>query len=322
MEHTRVHRLILLVVLTAAFFPLHAHNLGLGALTSDLTLATAEANETPNPSNQNPQNAARPHPLSDERDRIYYPGDTESAKPLTRKLAGNILLDQKEIWTSPFHMHKSDAPWWIGFGALTGVLIATDHQTSSLLENSKGQVSWGNGISKIGAGYTLAPLVAGFYTYGAAFDDPKAREVGILGGEALIDSLIVAEVLKPIAGRNRPNTVADKGHFFDGGASFPSGHAISSWALASVISYEYGHTKLVPIIAVGLAGVVSAARFSAQQHFASDIVAGGAMGWFIGRYVWKTHQDHAIHQHGFNAQVLPEFAPGSHTYGIAISLSK
>ena len=322
MEHTRVHRLILLVVLTATFFPLHAQSIDLIALTNDLAIAAAEASDAQNPSNQNPQNAARPHPLSDERDRIYYPGDTESAKPLTRKLAGNILLDQKEIWTSPFHMHKSDAPWWIGFGALTGVLIATDHQTSSLLENSKGQVSWGNGISKIGAGYTLAPLVAGFYTYGAAFDDPKAREVGILGGEALIDSLIVVEVLKPIAGRNRPNTVADKGHFFDGGASFPSGHAISSWALASVISYEYGHTKLVPIIAVGLAGVVSAARFSAQQHFASDIVAGGAMGWFIGRYVWKTHQDHAIHQHGFNAQVLPEFAPGSHTYGIAISLSK
>lgn len=318
----KVRRLLLPVVLTAAFLPLRAQNFGFGALTSELALAAAEANEPQYPNDPSPQNAAHPNPLSDARDRIYYPGDTESPKPLGRKLVGNILLDQKEIWTSPFHMHKADAPWWIGFGALTGVLIATDHQTSSLLENSKGQVSWGNGISKIGAGYTLAPLVAGFYTYGAAFDDPKAREVGILGGEALIDSLIVAEVLKPIAGRDRPNTVADKGHFFDGGASFPSGHAISSWALASVISYEYGHTKLVPIIAVGLAGVVSAARFSAQQHFASDIVAGGAMGWFIGRYVWKTHQDHAIHQHGLKAQVLPEFAPGSHTYGIAISLSK
>jgi len=322
MQNPGSRHLLPVVILAATFLPLSAQNLGLGALTNDLALVVAEADQAQNPNDQNPQNAANPNPLRDPRDRIYYPGDTESAKPLARKLVGNILLDQKEIWTSPFHIHKSDAPWWIGFGALTGVLIATDHQTSTLLENSKGQVSWGNSISKIGASYTLIPLVAGFYTFGAAFDDPKAREVGVLGGEALLDSLIVVSVLKPIAGRDRPNTVADKGHFFDGGASFPSGHAISVWSLASVISYEYGHTKLVPIIAVGLAGVVSAARFSAQQHFASDIVAGGAMGWFIGRYVWKTHQDHAIHQHGLKAQVLPEFAPGSHTYGIAISLSK
>jgi len=322
MQNPGSRHLLPVVILAATFLPLSAQNLGLGALTNDLALVVAEADQAQNPNDQNPQNAANPNPLRDPRDRIYYPGDTESAKPLARKLVGNILLDQKEIWTSPFHIHKSDAPWWIGFGALTGVLIATDHQTSTLLENSKGQVSWGNSISKIGASYSLIPLVAGFYTFGAAFDDPKAREVGVLGGESLLDSLIVVSVLKPIAGRDRPNTVADKGHFFDGGASFPSGHAISVWSLASVISYEYGHTKLVPIIAVGLAGVVSAARFSAQQHFASDIVAGGAMGWFIGRYVWKTHQDHAIHQHGLKAQVLPEFAPGSHMYGIAISLSK
>jgi membrane-associated phospholipid phosphatase len=139
----------------------------------------------------------------------------------------------------------------------------------------------------------------------------------------MLDSLIVVSVLKPIAGRNRPNSVNGKGEFFDGGASFPSGHAISVWSLASVISYEYGHTKIVPIIACSLAAVVSVARFTAQQHFASDIVAGGAMGWFIGRYVWKTHQDHAIHPHGgLKAHVLPQIAPGSGTYALAVTFEK
>src|SRR5215467_6174254 len=41
--------------------------------------------------------------VQDVRDRVYYPGDTERVKPLARKLIGNVLLDQKEIWTSPFH---------------------------------------------------------------------------------------------------------------------------------------------------------------------------------------------------------------------------
>jgi membrane-associated phospholipid phosphatase len=258
----------------------------------------------------------------DPRDRIFYPGDTERAAPLARKLFLNILMDQKEIWTSPFHMHSSDAKWWLGFGAITGALIATDHNTSDLFKNSKGQVAWGNRLSKIGASYTLVPLVAGFYGYGVLRDDSKAREVGVLGTEALLDSLIVVEILKPIARRNRPNSRDEQGHFFESGGSFPSGHAIESWSIASLISHEYSKTKLVPVIAYGLASVVSLSRFAAQQHYASDIVAGGAMGWFLGRYVYQTHMGHSQHQHAWlHPQVVPDIRPAERSYGLALSFT-
>lgn len=301
-------------------------NLGPMALAQSYEALAFSIDVSQLPTPQDPAAANAPvadQTPEDRRDRVYYPGDTERAKPLAKKLIGNILLDQKEIWTSPFHMHGTDAWWWIGFGGLTAALIATDHKTSNLFENSKGQVTWGNNLSKIGTSYTLLPVVAGFYAFGVLDDNPKAREVGVLGGEAVLDSLIVVSVLKPIAGRNRPNSPGEPGSFFDGGVSFPSGHAISSWALASVISYEYGHNKIVPIIACSLAGLVSVARFGAQQHFASDLLAGGAMGWFIGRYVWKTHQDHSLHPHsGIRAQILPEIAPGSGTYALVVTLSK
>jgi membrane-associated phospholipid phosphatase len=310
---------LFLIALSAAIVPLRAQNFALRGYTSEVTQVLALVEGDENPTNKSSSSAA----IQDSRDRVYYPGDTERPKPLMRKLIVNILLDQKEIWTSPFHMHAGDAPWWIGFGGATAALIATDHRTSRLLENSKGQVSWGNNISKIGAAYTVIPLAAGFYGFGVIADDPKAREVGVLGAEAMVDSLIVVSVLKPIAGRNRPNTADDKGAFFDHGASFPSGHSIEVWSLASVISYEYGHTKVVPIVACALAGVVSAARFTAQQHFASDIVAGGAMGWFIGRYVWKTHQDHALHPHkGLKAHFMPQFQPSTRTYALGVTIGK
>lgn len=257
---------------------------------------------------------------NDARDRVFYPGDTEHFKPLARKLFANVVLDQKEIWTSPFRMRAKDMKWWIGFGALTAGLIATDRDSSTVLENSKHQVAWGNDVSKIGAAYTLIPLVAGFYGYGVLRDDAKAREVGVLGAEALLDSTIVVGVLKPIAGRNRPDSQGEKGPFFHGGGSFPSGHAITSWSLASVIAHEYGHgrSKLVPVLAYGLAGVVSTARFTAQKHYASDIVLGGAMGWFIGRYVYQTHMDHAIHRHAWQPRIVPEFQPAQRLYGVAL----
>jgi membrane-associated phospholipid phosphatase len=270
--------------------------------------------------NDSPDAQAPAGSLLDPRDRIFYAGDTERIKPLTRKLLGNILLDQKEIWESPFKMNRKNSMWWIGFGAATAALIATDHRTSTALENSQGQVRWGNNISHIGASYTLIPIVAGFYAYGVIADDPKPREIGVLGAESLLDSLIVVQILKPIAGRNRPNAPHDKAEFFDGGSSFPSGHAIESWALASLIAHEYSHQKFVPVLVYGLAGVVSVARFTAQQHFASDIVAGGAMGWFIGRYVYQTHMDHSIHKHAWaQPRITPIFQPAGGTYGVALA---
>jgi membrane-associated phospholipid phosphatase len=312
----------LCLALVAGSWPLAAETYGVEIYGA--TVAECAVHSDQQPANQQQPASPEPaNPLRDARDRIYYPGDTESVKPLARKLVGNILLDQKEIWTSPFHMHGTDAWWWLGFGGATAALIATDHRTSTVFENSKGQITWGNNISKIGAAYTLIPLVSGFYVFGALDDNPKAREVGVLGGEALLDSLIVVSVLKPIAGRNRPNSTNEPGAFFDGGASFPSGHAIASWSLASVVSYEYGHTKWVPIVACSLASVVSLARFGARQHYASDLLAGGAMGWFIGRYVWKTHQDHALHPHsGLKAHFLPQVAPGSRTYALGVELEK
>jgi hypothetical protein len=265
-----------------------------------------------------------PNPIEDPRDRIYYPGDTESIKPLTFKLVGNILLDQKEIWTSPFHMHKSNAPLWLGGAAITAALIATDHRSSRAFENSPGQIRWGNRFSQTGAVYTLLPEVVGFYAVGVFADNAQARETGVLGGEALLDSLMVVTALKYAAGRQRPNAnPGEPGQFFDGGQSFPSGHAIGSWALASVIAHEYKHHggKWVPYVAYGLASVVSAARFTAQQHYASDLFAGGAMGWFIGRYVYQTHQDHAAHKHAWEPQVIPSVDPGTATYAVALRLN-
>lgn len=275
-------------------------------------------NQTRTSQTTTPQTAPE---TQDRRDEIYYPGDTEHVKPLARKLFFNILLDQREIWTSPFRMHSKDAKWWIAFGAVTAALIATDHKTINTFRNSQGQITWGNNLSKIGASYTLLPLVAGFYTYGVLRDDPKPREVGVLGAEALIDSLIVVQILKPIAGRVRPDASGERSRFFDGGDSFPSGHAITTFAIASIIGHEYGHTKVVPIVAYGLATAVSLSRFAAQRHFASDIFVGAAMGWFIGRYVYRTHMDHAIHRH-WKPKVVPQFQPSERSYGVALIFSK
>jgi hypothetical protein len=152
---------------------------------------------------------------------IYYPDDTERPKPLLRKLFLNIVLDQKDIFTSPFRVNRHDAVQWLVPMAVTGALIASDTHIADAFENSRGQIRWGGRISDIGASYTLIPIVAGSYVYGAWRDNPKGREIGVLGTQSLLDSLIVVGVLKEVFRRNRPDE-KNPGDFWGGGTSFPS----------------------------------------------------------------------------------------------------
>ena len=284
------------------------------------------------PSNAPPNSAVPVDPVTttapqaeaqDMRDRVFYSDDTERVKPLVRKFFVNLLLDQKGIVTSPLHMSTQDAIAWGLIGAGTGALIATDRRSAAALPNTVDQISISKDVSNLGAVYTVLPVTVGMYVGGAIWHNAKARETGVLGGEAIVDTLIDVGVLKIIFQRSRPYEDNGRGTFFNGGTSFPSGHAAESWALASVVAHEYNKNILVPITAYGLASLVSFSRLSGQQHFGSDILFGSALGWFTGRYVFKTHNDHAIHvRHKLSElrpQVTPQIEPLTRTRGVALT---
>jgi membrane-associated phospholipid phosphatase len=293
------------------------------AASSDVTQAIADLD----PDNLAPDSSGSDQPASpsarteDRRDRVFYPGDTERPKPLFRKLLLNIAYDQADIFTSPFRVNRHNALEWLIPLAAVGALIPADTHLANAFENSKGQVRWGGRISNIGASYTLIPIVAGSYIYGAWRDNAKGREIGVLGTETLLDSLIVVGITKEIFRRNRPDE-RNPGDFWGGGTSFPSGHAIQIWSIASLLDHEYKHKRIVGITAYTLASIVSAARIAAQKHFASDVVAGGAMGWFIGRYVYDTHMSHLAHEHSsLIPMITPDIEPLQRKYGVALAFN-
>ena len=232
------------------------------------------------------------------------------------------MFDQEDIFTSPFRINRHNALEWLVPAAAIGALIPADTHIANAFENSRGQVRWGGRISNIGASYTLIPIVAGSYAYGAWRDNPKGREIGVLGTESLLDSLIVVGVLKEAFRRNRPDE-KNPGDFWGGGTSFPSGHAIQIWSIASLLDHEYKHKRIVGVTAYTLAGIVSAARIAAQKHFASDVVSGGAMGWFIGRYVYDTHMSRLAHTHSaFMPMIVPQADPLQRRYALTLVFGK
>ncbi len=137
----------------------------------------------------------------------------------------------------------------------------------------------------MGQYYSVYPFAVGLWVLGRETHDEKLARTGALSAESLIDAAIVGNVLKEVARRDRPLQGDGGGHFWKGGTSFPSGHSIEVWSLASVVARRYGNHKWVPWVAYGCAAAVSAGRVAGRQHFPSDVLAGGAMGFFIGWHV-------------------------------------
>ena len=216
-----------------------------------------------------------------------------------KRIPRYILQDQKAIWTSPFHTDKANAKWWLIMGGAGAALIASDHWTSTQLPNTNSQIAVARWTSRLGAAYSLLPISGTFYFIGLGAGNDRFRETGILGFEAIADATIVSSVIKVATHRERPLQGTGDGSFWGNtgsfsNASFPSGHAINSWALASVVAHEYPRPLIVPIVAYGLATTVCGSRFAVRKHFASDIVIGAAMGWFIGDYVYAKRHNRDI----------------------------
>ena len=156
----------------------------------------------------------------DIRDRNAYEAQ-DGMGTTGKKLAVNVVLDQKDIWLSPFRMKKRDTGWWLVFGGITAALIASDHKVSGQLPNHGTAVTAGLDISRGGQYYSVYPFAAALYLAGYKWQNRKLAMTGILSAQSLIDAAIVANVLKEVARRDRPLEGDGGGHFEKGGASFP-----------------------------------------------------------------------------------------------------
>lgn len=122
--------------------------------------------------------------------------------------------------------------------------------------------------------YVLGMLVAGAAGQKGAYSHAEVMTL------ATIYAASVSTLLKVTVREPRPNDGNDR-------KSFPSGHATTAFAFASVVGAE--HSFGYGALAYGLAGLVAYSRMTDNKHNLHDVVAGATIGMAYGLGIHYRH---------------------------------
>ncbi len=211
-----------------------------------------------------------------------------------RLLPTNFLDDQRAMWLFPVQLahghHWLPTISIIGFTA--GLVVADPHDTpyfrrTTAFDDFNGSFSKTITDAELAAGPGLAYLV------GLVRHDPYAQKTALFAGEAAADGMVFYGVVQMATHRRRPIEIPPDGNFsdtfFEGhkgilSNSFPSGHAIEAFGIATVFARRYRKHRWVPLLAYGVASVICFSRITLQSHFPSDVFLGAALGYTVARY--------------------------------------
>ncbi len=198
---------------------------------------------------------------------------TEFEAPRSRDFAKDLVKNLGGLFSK-----DNIAPLAIGAVA-TGISVIPEQNVETYFltnpEKADGLTEPGEFI---GDGVYVAPAIAGLFAAGLFRDnDPRFKATTYSLMQGFLVNGVVTEGLKHGFSRTRPDGSND--------VSFPSGHTSTSFMWATVLSRNYGLKVGIPAYAV--ASYVGATRLEENAHHLSDVVAGAAVGYIVGRTVTR-----------------------------------
>jgi len=179
---------------------------------------------------------------------------------------------------------RESLKWELPIAVATAVLITSvDSHVSNQVKNAP-YTTASDSASNILLASGLG-LVSLDYLYGCVAGKPHERTAAFAALEAGGYGIASDLLLKAAFNREYPDKYNGDGRFWHGGKSFPSGHAATSWAVASAIAHSYPHNRWMKWGAYGAATSISVLRLTARKHFPSDVVIGGTLGYVTGSYL-------------------------------------
>ncbi|MCM2276874.1 MAG: phosphatase PAP2 family protein [Oligoflexia bacterium] len=225
----------------------------------------------------------------------------EDELDLDRRYLTGYIRDAYGIVASPFSWNSSD---WIRATvilAVTGGLYASDDAIRDYMQSRRNDAT--NAVAKVAEPFGRELILPGLglmYVAGKLKNEPALVRGALLGLESAALTTLFLGGVKMLAGRQRPYTGSSHdgfegpGPFEERHASFPSGHSGAAFAVAAVLSSEIGEREgygWVTPLAYGVATLTALSRVNDDQHWASDVFMGAAIGYGIGKWISSNHRN-------------------------------
>jgi undecaprenyl-diphosphatase len=248
------------------------------------------------------QEAARPH-LTDAtalQAPSTVPGPVPPKKEIYwkgwKQFVPNLVRHQKRIWLFPVSVAKGQhLKPTLAVAGITAGLVALDPSSGRYFQRTQSFNGFNRAFSGPNTTLGMGLFPVAFYALSLARKDTYAQKTFLLAGEAVLTSEILTSVMKDATRRLNPGVVPPNGDFSDtwfkkeqgswvrGIGSFPSGHTIAAFSIATVFAERYPNPRWHRWLAYGLASLVGFSRVSLESHFPSDVFLGAALGHVIAR---------------------------------------
>ncbi|UCH84932.1 MAG: phosphatase PAP2 family protein [Candidatus Latescibacterota bacterium] len=218
----------------------------------------------------------------------------DSGRSVGRDVA-NVWKATTHTVTSPFRWDSRDFTRFGIFAGLTVGAVFIDEDVREIFQ--KNQTDTGDFIAEIGNVYGNGFFAVGLtlltYGSGAVFGAERVRDTGMMLSDLLLTVLFVQQPLRIIVGRARP--YANEGNLSfepftvaDEYASFVSGHTWSAVGMSVVLSRNINN-RWASIGLGTLAFVTAVSRMYVDKHWLSDVIMGGAFGYYSANTIVDWH---------------------------------
>ena len=126
-----------------------------------------------------------------------------------------------------------------------------------------------------GAKWVAVPAYAGFLLISRTTNSKRFRSFAYSLAQGYAVNQVLITGIKTAVSSERPNG--------QNNASFPSGHTSGAFTFATIVTHHYGKKAGIP--AYMAAVYMGYARMDDQAHRLTDVVAGAALGYIVGRTV-------------------------------------
>ena len=215
--------------------------------------------------------------------------------------------DYREVLTQ-IRALRLDRTWWPG--ALIRFAIGAIGTVVVWLIVDGRMLAWAEGVqsdltrdairivNRFGGGMNPVLIVAFFLVAGVAYRERRWVSYAIAMGISGLMAGILAQIVKHLVGRARPELWLGPAHYAPGSStSFPSGHTVGAFALAGVLVFASRSWPL-RVIAFLLAFAVGLSRILAFRHWPSDVFASMTLGLVT---AWVVTRVSLLHVEGTDA---------------------